>query len=91
MKLNLKNPNQTVYAIGRASDNDLVIADMAVSRKHGVFTRQPDGSWLYEDVSTNGTTVCTQDGVGTYVHNRTIKITKSCRLLVGMSTVEVLL
>ena len=46
MKLNLNsNPNKTVYTIGRASDNDLVIADMAVSRKHGIFTKQPDGSW----------------------------------------------
>lgn len=90
MNLNLKsNPNRTVYEIGRLPENDIVIADMAVSRKHGTITKNQEGLWLYEDHSSNGTILCPDGGAGCYVHNRTIALTPRCKLLMGMSTLEI--
>ena len=90
MKLNLKsNPDKLTYTVGRLSENDLVIADMAVSRKHGRFIKQQDGTWLYKDESLNGTTVIQQGGNGVYVHNGTVKLTTPCQLLLGTSVLEV--
>jgi DNA-binding NtrC family response regulator len=44
-------------SVGAAADNDLVIDDPGVSRKHFAILRQADG-WLLRDLdSTNGTTV----------------------------------
>lgn len=48
---------KTIY-IGKSTDNDIVIADSFVSRKHLRITMQSNGEYLLEDLgSTNGTFV----------------------------------
>jgi ABC-type multidrug transport system ATPase subunit len=45
-------------AIGRAPDNDVVLADLTVSAHHAVLERASDGSYLISDLgSSNGTFV----------------------------------
>jgi ABC-type multidrug transport system ATPase subunit len=45
-----------VLRIGRADDNDVVVADMCVSRHHAVLGRSPDGGFEIIDLSSfNGT------------------------------------
>ncbi len=44
--------------IGRADDNDVVVADLLVSRHHAELVRRPDGGWDIADLgSPNGTFV----------------------------------
>jgi hypothetical protein len=43
--------------LGRDRDNDLVIDDFAVSRRHAVVRRLPDGFWIEDQGSANGTSV----------------------------------
>ncbi|MHC1563675.1 FHA domain-containing protein, partial [Actinomycetospora sp. C-140] len=44
--------------IGRADDNDVVVADLLVSRHHAELVRRPDGGWDIVDLgSPNGTFV----------------------------------
>lgn len=44
--------------IGRLPDNDVVLDDLLVSRRHAVLLRRPDGNWQLEDLgSDNGTFV----------------------------------
>ena len=41
--------------LGRSSNNDITIADYAISKQHAVFTRQLGGKYFVEDLgSTNG-------------------------------------
>lgn len=48
--------DRPIIQIGRAQDNDLVLAHPTVSTRHAMLTRQPDGSVLVQDLgSTNGT------------------------------------
>jgi ABC-type multidrug transport system ATPase subunit/pSer/pThr/pTyr-binding forkhead associated (FHA) protein len=50
--------DRPVIRIGRAQDNDLVLAHPTVSTRHAQLTRQADGSVLVQDLgSTNGTFV----------------------------------
>src|SRR5262245_31811749 len=43
--------------IGRANDNDIVLNDFSVSRRHA-FLKKENGSWfLYDNQSTNGVKV----------------------------------
>ncbi|MBI3722683.1 FHA domain-containing protein [bacterium] len=45
-------------SVGRGEDQDLVLADGAVSKKHLVLERHPDKTWWVRDLaSANGTTV----------------------------------
>lgn len=49
------------YTIGRGVDNDLVLSDLAVSRKHFDIRNDDNGGWLLTDRrSGNGTLVNTQ-------------------------------
>ena len=43
--------------IGRISDNDLVIPDMAISKRHAIIEIGPDGYSIRDRDSTNGTLV----------------------------------
>jgi ABC-type multidrug transport system ATPase subunit len=48
--------DRPVVRIGRAADNDLVLADFRVSRHHAEVRRRPDGTWEIVDLgSRNGT------------------------------------
>lgn len=50
--------DQDVLFVGRDLQNDIVVADVEVSRRHARLIRQADGSYLIEDLgSTNGTFV----------------------------------
>jgi adenylate cyclase len=40
--------------IGRGSDNDVVLADFSVSRRHAAIRREPEGWFIYDLMSTNG-------------------------------------
>ncbi|HEX6386307.1 MAG TPA: FHA domain-containing protein [Anaerolineae bacterium] len=52
-------------SIGRGTNNEIVINDVEVSRRHAEITRQPDGTYLIEDLgSTNGTFVNGRRSVG---------------------------
>ncbi|WP_051366241.1 FHA domain-containing protein [Hamadaea tsunoensis] len=46
-----------VTTVGRTSDNDLILDDASVSRRHARITRTPDGFLLEDLDSFNGTTV----------------------------------
>jgi pSer/pThr/pTyr-binding forkhead associated (FHA) protein len=48
--------------IGRSQENDIVIPDNLISKKHCKITRLGEYSLSIEDKSTNGTTVLTMDG-----------------------------
>ena len=56
-----------LITVGRASKNDVTIADISVSRFHAFFKRSPTGGFQLQDAgSTNGTivndtSVCTKD------------------------------
>ena len=53
--VDLRKPTTT---LGRRSDNDIVLADRAVSGRHCVFERQGADRFVLEDLgSTNGTFV----------------------------------
>lgn len=40
--------------MGRGSDNDVVLSDFSVSRRHAAARREPDGWFIYDLMSTNG-------------------------------------
>jgi adenylate cyclase len=40
--------------LGRGSDNDVVLSDFSVSRRHAAARREPDGWFIYDLMSTNG-------------------------------------
>jgi serine/threonine protein phosphatase PrpC len=42
-------------SVGRAADNDIVLNDVSVSRRHAVLSYSGDGWWLLPDVTGNGT------------------------------------
>lgn len=42
--------------LGRTADNTIVLSDVTVSRHHARLRRQPDGSYLVEDVGSSGGT-----------------------------------
>jgi pSer/pThr/pTyr-binding forkhead associated (FHA) protein len=47
-----------IVTVGRAPDNDVVIPDRSISRRHAFLKRGPDGGYLVLDAgSSNGTTV----------------------------------
>lgn len=43
--------------LGRGSDNDVVLSDFSVSRRHAAVRREPEGWFLYDLMSTNGVQV----------------------------------
>ena len=51
---NLANEQAT---IGRATDNDIVLNDFSVSRRHALLKKEDDGWVLYDNQSTNGVKV----------------------------------
>ena len=56
---------QSKTGIGRAANNEIVIDDVEVSRRHAQIIRQPDGTYVVEDLgSTNGTFVNGRRSVG---------------------------
>jgi hypothetical protein len=46
-----------ILTIGRISDNDLVIPDMSISKRHAIIEIGPDGYSIRDRDSTNGTLV----------------------------------
>jgi hypothetical protein len=47
-----------IVSVGRASDNDVVVPDRSISRRHAFLKRGADGGFLVLDAgSSNGTTV----------------------------------
>jgi hypothetical protein len=51
-------------SIGRATDNDIVLNDFSVSRKHA-FLKKEDGDWvIYDNGSTNGVRSTTRRCLG---------------------------
>lgn len=58
--------------IGRASDNDIVVANPEVSGHHATLYEENDGSFLYVDHSTNGTLV-----KGKTVRNGQVRISRN--------------
>lgn len=51
--------------IGRATNNEIVINDVEISRRHAQIIRQPNGTYVVEDLgSTNGTFVNGRRSVG---------------------------
>ena len=51
------NAEEEVASIGRATDNDIVLNDFSVSRRHA-YLKKEDGDWvLYDNGSTNGVRV----------------------------------
>jgi ABC transport system ATP-binding/permease protein len=70
----------TTVKIGRAPDNDLVLADLEVSRHHAELRRRKDGIYEIADVGSSN---------GTYVNGRRISsqvLTESDIIGVGHST-----
>lgn len=57
----IKRPDASTAAhlltIGRISDNDLVIPDMSISKRHAIIEIREDGYWIRDCDSTNGTLV----------------------------------
>src|ERR1700682_1550271 len=47
-------------SIGRANENDIVLNDFSVSRRHAVLKREPEGWFVYDNQSTNGVKVNNQ-------------------------------
>ena len=53
-----KNSLTHLITVGRASKNDVMLADISVSRFHAFFKRNPDGGFQLQDAgSSNGTIV----------------------------------
>ncbi|MEU7281696.1 FHA domain-containing protein [Streptomyces sp. NPDC045431] len=49
-------PTARTLRIGRAADNDLVVDDLTVSRRHAELEAHPDGTyWIHDTGSHNGT------------------------------------
>jgi hypothetical protein len=56
-----RNTFAHMITVGRASNNDIVVAVSTISKLHGYFMRQPDGNMRFYDAgSTNGTWVSGQ-------------------------------
>ena len=49
--------SKDVAFIGRANDNDIVLNDFSVSRRHAFLKREKDGWVIYDNQSTNGVRV----------------------------------
>src|SRR5262245_61927942 len=49
--------SKEVASIGRANDNDIVLNDFSVSRRHAYLKREKDGWVIYDNQSTNGVRV----------------------------------
>ncbi|NJN31031.1 MAG: response regulator [Synechococcales cyanobacterium RM1_1_8] len=47
--------NQSLVTLGRAMDNDIALQDRLASRYHAQILQQPDGHWLQDIGSANGT------------------------------------
>lgn len=62
--------------LGRATDNDVVLADEEVSRRHAVIQTQGEQIWLYDRDSFNGVFVNEQRLVAPYLlqHGDTIRL-----------------
>lgn len=49
--------NRAVISVGRGLESDVVINDTSISRRHVQFLRQPDGDYVQDLESSNGTLV----------------------------------
>ncbi len=49
--------NRAVISVGRGMESDVVINDTSISRRHIQFLRQPDGNYVQDLESSNGTLV----------------------------------
>ena len=56
-KLYSPEPNPSIITIGRTQDNDIVIADYAISKKHAQIIIFKDKYFIVDTGSTNGTSV----------------------------------
>lgn len=56
-KLYSPEPNPNIITIGRTQDNDIVIADYAISKKHAQIVIFKDKYFIVDTGSTNGTSV----------------------------------
>ena len=66
--------------IGRHDSNDIVVneSNSLVSKFHAVITKNDDGTFLYEDRSTNGTKIN-----GKIIHNQTVTIVPGDEILLA--------
>lgn len=55
-------PIEGTVTIGRSDENDIIVPDDKISKKHSKIIRTGDYSLCIEDTSTNGTLVLTMDG-----------------------------
>ena len=57
------------YSIGRTPDNDIMLEDQSISRRHSLIIRT-DGGWKIEDCeSTNGTSINGETVMGGQLHH----------------------
>jgi hypothetical protein len=75
-------PGQATFAIGRAADNDLVVASGSVSRRHATVDFGRD-RFVLLDMSTNGTYVQTQDGETVYLRRESFPLWGRGRIALG--------
>lgn len=79
-------------AIGRGPENDLVLRDGAVSKRHGELEKTEDG-YLYRDLKSRHGTLVKLGGISVNLHNhkrpQEIAINDNAQLTLGKSTVLV--
>ena len=83
-------PARPRLAIGRDPDNDIIIEDEVVSRRHAEVVLRGD-KFLVVDRSTNGTYVCTDGGDTVRLSREEITLVGAGRILPGRQTIEPLL
>ena len=76
--------NKNYISIGRSKDNDLIIDDLSVSRKHAILEQDETGKFFITDLNSSN---------GTFVNNVRIKektpITLKDHILLGKATIVI--
>jgi pSer/pThr/pTyr-binding forkhead associated (FHA) protein len=72
-------PEHSTLSIGRHRENDVMIDDARVSRRHATI-RLRHGKFVLRDESTNGTLVMTEDGRSIALHREDLTLQGSGRL-----------
>lgn len=83
----IANEDRPSVTFGRGPDNDIVIADSVVSRRHAKI-EQRGGKWLLSDHSINGTVIQPEQGALITVHNEQVVLPRAGQIGIGSSTPE---